>query len=265
MIERHEVEVGGVPTYVWTGGQGDPLLLLHGAWGGAQMHWEGVWEELAKECRVLAPEFPGLAHEAPRVPASMEAAAEWAEGVLDACRAPAAWVAGNSFGAAVAARLASRSPARCRGLILVDGGPPPHIPAALGSLLRLGPVRPGVERLLERGAYSPATLGRAFADPGRAPAALREVLDRRRPPQLRVTSEIFLAGDPPAPPPRVRTLIVWGADDRLPGGTTKAARRLAGSLADARLEVIPDAGHLPQVEQPERFLRAVLAFVHGEG
>jgi len=58
---------------------------------------------------------------------------------------------------------------------------------------------------------------------------------------------------------RVRTLIVWGAEDRLlPVGD---GSRLAARIAGARLVVLPDAGHLPQREQPGAFSRAVAPFL----
>jgi pimeloyl-ACP methyl ester carboxylesterase len=75
---------------------------------------------------------------------------------------------------------------------------------------------------------------------------------------FKVVSEIIFADDPPVPPPQVRTLIIWGANDRLPGSTIRTAQRLERSLPNAQLVTIPRAGHLPQVEQPEEFIRAVL-------
>ena len=129
MVSRAEITVDGRPTFVWTGGAGDPLLLLHGAWAGAEVHWAPVWDRLAEEHRVVAPDFPGLAYDAPWVPRSFGEAVRWVEQVLDAIDAPRAWIVGNSFGAALAARVASQSPARCLGLVLVDGGPPPAMPS----------------------------------------------------------------------------------------------------------------------------------------
>ena len=87
---------------------------------------------------------------------------------------------------------------------------------------------------------------------------MREVVTQRRPRQFDVVSEIILAGGPPVPSPQVRTLIVWGADDHLPGSTVKTAQRLERSLPNAQLVTIPRAGHLPQLEQPDEFIRAVL-------
>jgi pimeloyl-ACP methyl ester carboxylesterase len=54
---------------------------------------------------------------------------------------------------------------------------------------------------------------------------------------------------------------VWGAEDRLIGSTVKAGRRLQRSLPNAELALIAGAGHLPQVEKPDEFVRAVLEFV----
>jgi pimeloyl-ACP methyl ester carboxylesterase len=262
MITRGEITVDGRPTVVWTGGAGDTVLLLHGAWAGAEVHWARVWDRLATDRRVVAPDFPGLAQDAPWVPRSFGEAARWVEGVLDAAEAPHAWIVGNSFGAALAARVASQSPQRCLGLVLVDGGPPPTMPSVVRAVLKRWPLRPVVEEIFRRGSYSAKTVGRAFADPANAPAEVRDVVTQRSPRQFGVVSEIIFADDPPVPPPQARTLIIWGADDHLPGSTVKTGQRLERSLPNAQLVTIPRAGHLPQVEQPEDFVRAVLDFLN---
>jgi pimeloyl-ACP methyl ester carboxylesterase len=259
VIRREEIAVEGGPAQVWTGGEGDPLLLLHGGWGGAEMHWAPVWETLATACRVIAPDIPGIGAEAAWVPHSLDEAAAWVERVLDATGTPAAWITGNSFGAAVASRVVSRSPERCLGLVLVGGGPAPAVPAFLRSLLRRRRLRRALEGMVRKSSFSPSTLDRAFADPRRAPAALRELVTGGQPRPLAILTEIFLADDPPVGPPRARTLIIWGAEDRLPG--SKAARLRLPRALNARLVVVPDAGHLPQVEQPARFADAVLEFI----
>jgi 3-oxoadipate enol-lactonase len=58
---------------------------------------------------------------------------------------------------------------------------------------------------------------------------------------------------------RVPTHIVVGADDRLT--PPEIARAMAARIAGARLTIIPDAGHLANIEQPERFNTAVLGFL----
>lgn len=56
----------------------------------------------------------------------------------------------------------------------------------------------------------------------------------------------------------IPTLIIVGANDVLT--TTADAERMATGIAGAELVVIPDAGHLSNLEQPDRFTAAVERF-----
>ena len=68
-----------------------------------------------------------------------------------------------------------------------------------------------------------------------------------------------LAKRPPAGPPQVPTLILWGADDRhTPLDRADALQR---ELPASRLVTIPGAGHLPQLEQPDAFVAALRDFL----
>lgn len=259
-MQRCELTVDGHRAGVWVGGEGQPLLLLHGAWGDAESHWSAVWGALSERHLVVAPDFPGIAYEAPWVPSSFDESARWAEGVLGALGLPSAWLLGNSFGAAVAARLASREPRLCLGLVLVNGMPPPHLPGLLRAVARRRPFRRGMEGLLGRVAYGPAAAERAFADSANIPPTIGRVLVQRRPRQLLVTSRVVLAADRPVGLPAVRTLLLWGSADRLSGSKIADARRLRRRLDDARLVEIAEAGHLPQVERPSAFVSELLTF-----
>ena len=55
MVTLTEIEVGARPSRAWVGGEGEMILLVHGGWGGAEMHWSRVWEPLARRFRVIAP------------------------------------------------------------------------------------------------------------------------------------------------------------------------------------------------------------------
>jgi 3-oxoadipate enol-lactonase len=57
----------------------------------------------------------------------------------------------------------------------------------------------------------------------------------------------------------VPTLLVFGADDRLT--TPEIGRKMAAQIPGAKLVVIPDAGHLPNIERPEAFNEPVLQFL----
>lgn len=57
----------------------------------------------------------------------------------------------------------------------------------------------------------------------------------------------------------VPTLLVWGEGDGVV--STDYGRGYAGLIPGAKLEVIPQAGHFPQMEQPQRFLTALKSFI----
>lgn len=60
---------------------------------------------------------------------------------------------------------------------------------------------------------------------------------------------------------RVPTLVLWGASDRVV--TPDYGRAYAGLIPGARFELIPEAGHHPELEQPDRFAERVRGFLRG--
>ncbi|XXF77946.1 alpha/beta hydrolase [Myxococcaceae bacterium GXIMD 01537] len=259
-MKTREVTVNGKPATVHVGGRGTPLLLVHGGWGGAELHWGRVWGPLSERFHVVAPELPGVGDLGASGLRSIGDYAGWLEGVLDALGLPAAVCVGNSFGAAAAWKLATRAPARCQGLVLVNGVPLPRTP---GWLIFLGTRRPtrglllGVFRKL---VFSPQAEAQAFVAPEQLPAELRAVF-RTRPPQLEALFDALGHGGDGAMV-ETRPLMLWGEEDRLGGTRVANARQLQAALPrGADLALIPRAGHLPQLENPEAFLAALVPFV----
>ena len=110
--------VGSVRYYV--GGEGEPLLLLHGL-AGSTGNWVELLPDLLKRYRVLAVDLPGHAGSG-RLPRGASTAdfAAVAAAVLEAEAPGPALVAGHSFGGLVALRLARSRPELVRGLLLVS-------------------------------------------------------------------------------------------------------------------------------------------------
>lgn len=259
-IARKEVTVEGRPTVVHEGGQGEPLLLIHGGWGDAWLHWAPIWERLALHHRVIAPDLPGIGRTEEPGLGSLAAYSRWLSGVLDAVGAERAWCVGNSFGAAVAWDFAGRAPERCLGLVLVNGTPMPDMPPLVRRIASAPLARKVLHGLMRKASFSPSTLERAFVHPQRAPTVLHDVFRHPAPPQLDAINAVFFAGGSAAPS-APRPLIVWGERDRLVGGDVRAAKRLHTALPGSRLVLIPEAGHLPQVENPEAFVEALTGFI----
>ena len=177
------VTIGGKPGHVFVGGHGEPLLLIHGGWGGAAMHWSPVWDRLAERFWVIAPDLPGIGTRQPAL-GSVGANAQWLQELVEALGVPSAWLVGNSFGASVACRMASDHPERCRGLVLVNGIPMPATPRVMRWLGERKLGRRALWWLEKKIVYSPTALKRGFVDPARAPEELREVLAAKAPPQV---------------------------------------------------------------------------------
>ena len=268
-IEQVEIVVDGARGRAHVGGAGEPLVLIHGGWGGASACWGSVWERLARRFRVIAPELPGLSRGAAEPGlGSVAAYARWVSGALQAHASGPAWLVGNSFGASVAWRLAADLGLRCRGIVLVNGFPMPRTPAPLAWLGRFAAARAPFLRTLflrslRRTAYGPGALDRAFFDRALVPAEYVAVAHDPDPRQLAAFADALVAGDP-GPAPAVPILLLWGERDRLPRTTADDARRLARELRCATLELVPGAGHMPQVERPDAFVEALLRFT-GEG
>ncbi len=76
-MRPHEerIQVGGIDVHTWVGGQGDPLLVLHGA--GGNRGWRMWMDRVAERYTVWAPTHPGF---------GASGSAEWMEGVDDLAR-----------------------------------------------------------------------------------------------------------------------------------------------------------------------------------
>jgi pimeloyl-ACP methyl ester carboxylesterase len=258
-MEARTLEIDKRPARVWVGGQGTPIVLLHGRWGGASLQWGAVFTALSERALVIAPELPGIGQGSAGKPAGFAGYARWVVRVLDALDVSAACVTGNSFGGALAWELAVQFPERCERLVLVDGGPLP-VGAFTRAILRLAPLKALLRARFRRNATLTRSLALAFARPGEVSTELQEAI-RQSTSQIPLLVDTVLGPVTDAAVPRCPVLILWGAEDRLNRGD-----RIIGWILQrtpARVERIPAAGHVPQIEQPHEFVQRLLAFAVG--
>ncbi|MDP8928061.1 MAG: alpha/beta fold hydrolase [Actinomycetota bacterium] len=274
-VTREErLTVDGLELQVLRGGSGPALLLLH-ADGDSAVDWQWVLEPLARHYSVLAPSLPGHGDSDQPDEYHPQFFVDVLRGLLDAVGVERATAVGNSFGGLLATRLAVQEPERVRALCLVASAGLGHEVhplvlaeawPAVGEWVTLM----GRSRLL---AWQRARLRQLliFADPSRAPDAWLE--DQRRLPQrpgywpTTIAARRFVLGlfnqrdlilDELAAL-SIPALVIWGDQDRVvPPHHAQAA---LARLADGRGSVIADSGHLPHVEQPARFLDALLPFL----
>lgn len=245
--------------YVEEHGSGPPVVLAHGFAGSAR-NFRPQIRALADGFRVIVYDARGHARSgAPAGPGSycLERFVADLEGIVaDTGSAPVV-VGGLSMGAAVALAFAFAHPERVRGLVLASfpggrgagavGGVSASAFDFADALDRKGLERAGEEFVwgprsgLEAGAAKLVRQGFLEHSPAALAAILREL--------LAVLPGVDELG-PRLSGLDVPVLVVAGADD---ASSLPACRGLAAALPRARLEVIPDAGHVVNLAQPAAF------------
>lgn len=251
------IAVGPTRVHAWIGGQGDPLLVLHGA--GGNRGWLRWLAAVAERYTVYAPTHPGFGR---------SDAADWMESIDDLARfylwfletvgLSRVHLLGHSIGGWTAAEMATMNPAVIDRLVLVA---PAGLKPERGEILDVFYYPP--EELFKLTVLDPAAIPERAELFGRPPTAEEtEIALRNREMTARLTWKPYMFNPRLAHfLPRVTrpALIVWGREDRVvPPICGEQYQRL---LPSATLHVIERCGHLPPVEHPDRFARLVLDFL----
>ena len=257
-------------------GEGPTLLLIHGM-AGSSRTWRGVMPRLAEEFRVLAPDLPGHGDSAaPRGDYSLGNLAAFVRDLLVALDIDRVTVVGQSLGGGVAMKFAYQYPEYAERLVLVSSGglgrevswmlralalPGAEyvMPVVFPSFVRgIGDRFAGVVEGLGWRAPRVAEMWHAYSsliDVEHRAAFVRTLRAVIEPggQAIDATNRLYLAAEVP-------TLIVWGDKDPIiPVSHAHAAHAV---IAGSELEIFEGVGHFPHVEEPERFARTVLDFVH---
>jgi pimeloyl-ACP methyl ester carboxylesterase len=243
-------------------GAGPVVMLLHAGVADRTMWSEHLPSLADAGFRALAPDLPGFGE----APVAEGEQAPWADvlSTMDALAIERLALVGNSFGGAVALRMAVVAPERISALVLVSTPAPGLEPSA-----QLEAVWEREEAALARGDVEGAV--RAVVDdwtlPG-APPALRErvaAMQRRAFALQRDAGPVSEAPDPLEEHPEelagiaVRALIAVGEHD-LPD-FHRGAEALAQALPRSRVVTIDGAGHLAPLESPARFHDLLVEFL----
>jgi pimeloyl-ACP methyl ester carboxylesterase len=267
---ERRLELAGVSTAVLDGGDGPPLVLLHGGMQFAAT-WIRVIPALMATHRVIAPDLPG--HGASEVPdgrLDADRVLAWLDELIErSCPSPPALV-GHTLGGAISARYAIGHGERISLLVLVDAlGLDPFHPIPRFALAMVGLLAQPTEHTRDR------FLGQCILDLEGVHDQMGEAweliatygLDGARNPHKKAAGRSLMkafgvSAIPQADLARIRvpTALIWGRHDL-------QARLQVAEFASARhgwpLHVIEDCGVEPNLEQPHALLGALRAELDG--
>ena len=257
-------------------GRGPALLLLHGL-GCDHTTWNPVLHRLARRFTVIAPDLLGHGASAkPRADYTLGGYANGMRDLLALLEIERVTVVGHSFGGGVAMQFAYQYPQYTERLMLIAPG---GLGRGVSPVLR-GLTLPGAGTALAVAASPPVlamarflgTRAHAAGLPGTAdlPGALsvlagkhdaqereaflhvlRAVVDWRGQ-VVTMTDRAYLALNMP-------TCVMWGERDSvLPVRHAELARAV---IPDARIDIVPGAGHFPHEEFPDRFVTLLTDFI----
>jgi pimeloyl-ACP methyl ester carboxylesterase len=257
-------------------GSGPALLLLHGL-GCDHTTWSSVIDSLARRYTVVAPDLLGHGRsDKPRADYSVGGYANGMRDLLTVLGIDKVTVVGHSLGGGVAMQFAYQFPERTERMVLVaPGGFGPEVTPLIRAVTTPGfhevtgvLTLPGIRHLSTLGlrvlARSPipgtrdlvevADILDSFAD-SRTRAAIRHVVRAVvdwRGQVITMTDRAYLTEHMPM-------CVIWGDRDMvIPVRHAVVAEAVSPG---ARIEVIPNAGHFPHKDHPQRFVKLLNDFI----
>jgi pimeloyl-ACP methyl ester carboxylesterase len=256
-------------------GTGPPVILVHGL-GGSLWQWEYQQDGLARAHRIITLDLLGSGFsDKPDLDYTPTVLLEFFRSFMDALGIRQASLIGNSMGGGIVIGMALTYPERVHRLVLIDGLPDrvrdrttsPLIRRAIDSpvpvwLIKLGNFLTGrgttrsilEEIVYDRSLLTPAVIDRSTRNRARGDI-IGPVMSLTR--NLPLWEETFAMrlGEIEQP-----TLILWGAEDRI--FPPQVGREVHARIRGSSFVIIPEAGHIPQWEQPQRVNQLIREFLH---
>lgn len=239
-------------------GQGEPLLLIHGA-GISRQEWQPQIEPLGRSFRLIIPDVRGHGDSGQTpAPYSMALFAEDMMGLLDHLKISQVLICGHSMGGAIAQQMAANHPERVKKLILAETnyGFEDSLFLKLATVASLPLMKlMGISRLKD---MTIRQLG--IKDP-----AIQQVFDSAFMPQIQNPTNFWniwdantaFKGKEQLRRIQCPTLVMIAQNNR---ATHKMGHYMAEAIPNAKLMTIPDAGHGLNWDNAAAFNTAVTEF-----
>jgi len=270
------VRVKGAEIFVTdTGGDGPPVVLLHGGGPGASgsSNYSRNIDALSRRFRILVPDMPGYGRSSKRVDHDdpFGFLANTIRGLFDELGIQTAHLVGNSYGGAAALRLALDTPARVGRLVLMGPGgigttrglPTDGLKSLLSYYGGDGPSREKLATFIRTYlVYDGAAVPDELIDLRYQASTDPEVVANpplRRPSGLRTLWRMDLSRDKRLTRLPTPTLVLWGRDDKV--NRPSGGPLLVNLMPNAELVMTSHTGHWMQWERAELFNQLVADFL----
>ncbi|MEI6043920.1 MAG: alpha/beta fold hydrolase [Chloroflexota bacterium] len=259
-----KASLNGIEMFWMEEGRGTPLVLLHGfplscaMWGPQLVHF-------SRNYRVIAPDLRGFGKTSlqPDQISTMELIADDIVALLDHLKLERAVIVGLSMGGYIALALYRKYPERVQALVLCDTKAEADNEEARAGRYNL------IEEVREKGnsVVAEAMLPRLFAPntyrhQQETVAQVAGLIERNNPAGI-IAASAGLAERPDSsgllPEIKVPALVIVGKDDAVT--PPEGARQMAQQIPDWQFSIIPNAGHLSNLENSNFFNQALESFL----
>ena len=265
------VDAGGIKTNYLDVGAGTPVVLVHGSGPGvtAYANWRLTLPALAPHVRALALDMVGFGFtDRPSdVVYGMETWTNHLLAFLDALELERVSVVGNSFGGALALRLAADHPDRVDRLVLMgSAGLSCPVTDGLDAVWGYEPSVANMRALLDLFAYDRGLVTDELAEVryrASIEAGVQEAFAAMFPAPRQRWLDAMATREDRVAAIEAATLVVHGRHDRVV--PLESSQRLAALIPDADLVVFARCGHWTQIERADDFNALLVRFLTGGG
>ena len=239
----HEMKEEGKFRYLETGGPGEPLVLLHGLFGGLS-NFGGQIEHFKKRYNVIVPTLPIMTLPLRKV--SLAGLVDHLEDFIQHKKLPPIHLMGNSLGGHVAILYALAHPLRIASITL--SGSSGLFESAMGNTLPPRKNYEFIKKKTESTFYDPATSSKELVD-----EVFATVNDRNKGLRIIMTAKSAVRHNLGHKLDGIKapTLLIWGKQDTItPPFVGEQFHEL---IENSELHFIDKCAHAPMMEQPEQF------------
>ena len=260
--------VNGVHIHYESYGQGFPLVFAYGL-GGNTTEWASQIPAFSKHYRFIVwdPRGHGQSDSPPNLDQYGSGTSAYdLLALLDHLGIEKAYVGGLSMGGGIATRLAMLYPGRVEALLVIDSASASGLPTSEAALRMRNRIveltlSHGMEAVADYAIKHNPNISRTAQSGPEGEKAIREMYRALDPVGYAHSSKattVYASFDPDLLKQiRVPTLVLSGSEDP----ALEACKLIHEKIEGSQLRIIPNAGHLSNLDQPEAFNRAILEFL----